>query len=992
MRNRGLILGVCLSFLSVCPSLPLFGQSYLIRTYSENDGLASSTIHDLAQTPDGRMWFATRAGVTVYDGTRWTTYSPPLGFPAVSISELAVDATGSLWAWGENPTGTLARFQNGKWEPLFPKAGPAEAIIPAGLVVVGPPGGETAALGTRDGGVFLYRAGAWKRVGIKEGLASDKVHGLAAIGTAIYAATDGGLSVIRDGAVDDALNATYPILRRGVVGIVAEDTPAGRLLWLAGRTWLARLAGGNLQVMAESLAPHTDSTHPHLAMSPDGTGGAYFGNPFSVFHWQAATREVELLGRGSGLIAEGATAILLDREMNVWIASLRGLSKISGYRFANFRESHGLLEDEVTAIVQLKDGRLVFGHNLGLTFFDGRSFRPVPFVRRSQGQPTQSRVLDMIVDEAGIIWAAAASRGLARVSPDGSIRWYGAEAGLGTEISSVARAGPGRLWITSNSGLLLFSDGHAVQVNSPVLINRFLRKIGRTLDGKLIVTSSSAGIFVREASGWVQYKSPDNDNANNAYSVVDDGRGHLLVGTLAGLFEAKDGRLRPFALPGLRLERPVYLILREPDGTIWFGTDNGVVRWDGEVARAYTGKQGFAGPEVNRSAGLVDASGRVWIGTSAGVSRYQAEFDFAPGRIPPPIVKIERIAAGGSWYGADTPLRLTARQNSLEFEFRAVTFVDETAVRYRYRLDGFDSIWSDPRPAVERMIRYTNLPPGHFTLQLRAENALGGWSAPVASPEIAIASPLTRRWWFFLLAGGGLLFLVFIAFQLITEKRTARSLERLVGDRTAQIRTALEEKSVLLREVHHRVKNNLQIVASLLSLQSRKVKSPESLSLFQESMDRVRAMALIHENLYRSESAAAIGAVDYIRRLANDLMAAYALRAGNVSLKLDVADVPLTPDTAFPCGLIINELVSNSLKHAFPEGRSGTICIDLQRDGEALALTVADDGKGLPEGIDAASGGSLGLRLVRNLASQLGGALEVASGPGTRFTVRFPAV
>ncbi len=378
----------------------------------------------------------------------------------------------------------------------------------------------------------------------------------------------------------------------------------------------------------------------------------------------------------------------------------------------------------------------------------------------------------------------------------------------------------------------------------------------------------------------------------------------------------------------------------------------------------------------------MDGSGRVWIGTSAGVSRYQAEFDFAPGRIPPPIVNIERIAAGGSWYAADAPLRLPARQNSLEFEFRAVTFVDETAVRYRYRLDGFDSGWSDPRPAVEGMIRYTNLPPGHFTLQLRAENALGGWSAPVASPEITIASPLTRRWWFFLLAGGGLLFLVSIAFQLITEKRTARSLERQVRDRTVQIRTALEEKSVLLREVHHRVKNNLQIVASLLALQSRKVKSPESLALFQESMDRVRAMALIHENLYRSESAAAIGAADYIRRLANDLMAAYALRAGNVHLKLDAADVPLSPDTAFPCGLIINELVSNSLKHAFPEGRSGTIRIGLRRDGEDIELTVADDGKGLPDGIDAASGGSLGLRLVRNLAGQLGGTFQVESGPG----------
>jgi two-component sensor histidine kinase len=104
-----------------------------------------------------------------------------------------------------------------------------------------------------------------------------------------------------------------------------------------------------------------------------------------------------------------------------------------------------------------------------------------------------------------------------------------------------------------------------------------------------------------------------------------------------------------------------------------------------------------------------------------------------------------------------------------------------------------------------------------------------------------------------------------------------------------------------------------------------------------------------------------------------------------------VADIPLSPDTAFPCGLIINELVSNSLKHAFSEGRSGTVRIGLREENGACVMSVADDGMGLPAGIDATAGGSLGLRLVRNLAGQLGGTLEVASGPGTRFTVRFPA-
>jgi two-component sensor histidine kinase/ligand-binding sensor domain-containing protein len=968
----------------------LFGQSYLVRTYTETDGLASSTVHALAQTPDGRLWFGTRSGVSVYDGNGWTTYSAPRSIPSLSVTLLAVDANGSLWAWGDNPHPSLARFSGGRWEPQSAPAPIEDAITPGGLVVFGPPGRETAALATLHSGLFLYSDGAWKRIRESDGLAADQVRGLAADGETIYAATEGGLSMIRNGRADDSLNSAFPKLRRGVIGVAVEKTPAGSRLWLAGRTWLARLSEGRLEILSDDIVTHADPLYPCLSLSPDGTGGVYFGNPYSVFHWLAADRDVETIDRSSGLVAEGATAILLDREMDVWIAGLRGVSKIAGQRFANYRKAQGLLEDEVTVVRRLKDGRIVFGHNAGVTFFDGRSFRPLPFPKRTKAQLTEARVLDLYEDRDGVLWAAASSSGLARIARDGSLRWFGRESGLIGQVSAVADAGGGRMWVASNQGVLLYAGGRFSSVPGMPAKGQYIRVIGHTLDGRLFIGGPSGGILVQGTGGWVRFQNDAATSVNNVYSAADDGRGRLLVGTLAGLFEAKDGRLLPFAPAGLPIERPVYLILREPGGTLWFGTDNGAVRWDGREARAYTIRQGFAGLEVNRAAGLVDGSGRVWIGTNSGVSRYQAEFDFAPDRIPPPLVNIERIEAGGIWNAADKPLRLPARRNNLEFEFRAVSFVDETAVRHRYRLDGFDTQWSEPRPASEGMIRYTNLPPGRYALRLRAANALGGWSDPVSSPEIVIAAPLTKRWWFFAAAGGAFLLLGYAAFQLVTEKRSARKLERQVQERTIQIRTALEEKSVLLREIHHRVKNNLQIVSSLLSMQARKVKDAESLTLFRESMDRIRAMSLIHENLYRSESSAAIGAADYVRRLARDLMAAYALRAGNIGLEMDVADVPLAPDSAFPCGLIMNELVSNSLKHAFPGGRPGMIRIGLRQDGGDYVLTVADDGIGLPADMDAASGGSLGLRLVRNLAGQLGGTLTVESDGGARFTVRFP--
>ena len=184
--------------------------------------------------------------------------------------------------------------------------------------------------------------------------------------------------------------------------------------------------------------------------------------------------------------------------MNVWIASLRGLSKIAGQRFANYRKEQGLLEDEVTAILRRKDGRVVFGHNSGVTFFDGRSFRPLPFPKRSEAQFTGARVLDLYEDRDGVLWAAASSSGLARISPDGSVRWFGREAGLVGQVSSVVDGGNGRLLISSNQGMRLFSGDRAVAMPGTADLPLYLRKIGHTLDGRLFATSSSVGIYILE--------------------------------------------------------------------------------------------------------------------------------------------------------------------------------------------------------------------------------------------------------------------------------------------------------------------------------------------------------------------------------------------------------------------------------------------------------------------------------------------------------------
>jgi two-component system, sensor histidine kinase PdtaS len=207
-----------------------------------------------------------------------------------------------------------------------------------------------------------------------------------------------------------------------------------------------------------------------------------------------------------------------------------------------------------------------------------------------------------------------------------------------------------------------------------------------------------------------------------------------------------------------------------------------------------------------------------------------------------------------------------------------------------------------------------------------------------------------------------------------------------------RVKTSLREKEALLKEIHHRVKNNLQVVSSLLGLQSRSVADPETRKMFRESQNRIHSMALLHESLYQSENLSQVNFPDYIRELAAHLFHSYGVAAERIHLRTNLDRLALNLDTAVPCGLIVNELVSNSLKYAFPDGREGEIRIELRelRDGMAR-LVVADNGIGLRGDLDWTTTKSLGLRLVRTLAQQLGAKIDVVSDPGTEIQLTFAA-
>ena len=195
---------------------------------------------------------------------------------------------------------------------------------------------------------------------------------------------------------------------------------------------------------------------------------------------------------------------------------------------------------------------------------------------------------------------------------------------------------------------------------------------------------------------------------------------------------------------------------------------------------------------------------------------------------------------------------------------------------------------------------------------------------------------------------------------------------------------------MLLKEVHHRVKNNLQVISSILNLQSSYVKDQGTLNILKESQNRIKSMAFIHESLYQTKDFSSINFTEYVQNLANNLMHSYSNINHDVKLKLDIQNVFLNLDLAIPCGLIINEIVSNALKYAFVEKREDCeIRINMSVRGDKLLLMIGDNGKGLPANIDYRNTESLGLQLVVTLVDQLSGTIELENNNGVNFIIIF---
>ena len=652
---------------------------------------------------------------------------------------------------------------------------------------------------------------------------------------------------------------------------------------------------------------------------------------------------------------------------------------------------HSLGNNDIFSIYNDISGTFWIGTGNGLFQFDRENNR---FQRQNiiQDDTNQLIIFSIIQDNVGAIWIGTYGNGIYRLYDD-KIRHYKHNPDDPNSLSDnfvkiIYEDRNGILWIGTDMGGL----------------NRYDPETGRF-------------------SHWLHdTKNPESLSHDEIYCIYEDNSGLLWIGTDGGGLNRFNREKNIFiritekdGLPG----NVVYGIIEDAHGNLWLSTNRGISKCNPKTTsfRNYDVYDGLQSNEFNQGAYCKTRTGEMFFGGINGFNAFHPDSIKDNPHIPPIVFTDFQISNRSVSIGGDFSLQqhiseakeiiLSHKDKVFSFTFAALDYQIPEKNQYMHIMEGFDPVWS--YTGYQRTVTYTNLSPGEYIFRVRGSNNDGVWNQEGASIKITIIPPFWRTLWFMAIAIFATASLVYglHGYRIRLLRIRAKIMEREVKKHTdhltkeiaerkiaeEKIKASLEEKVVLLQEIHHRVKNNLQVICSLLNLQSKTVKEKEALKILRESQSRIRTISLVHEKLYQAHDLARINLIEYTKSLAVWLYQSYGVSPNRIILEINVGDISLAPDTAVPFGLVINELLSNALKHAFPKSQKkmGKILIDLTSDEAGnITLIVRDNGVGLPKDLDVHSTESLGLRLVTILVEdQLQGKLHLDRRKGTAFHIEF---
>lgn len=731
--------------LVVCIVQKNYSQQYFIKTFTIKDGLPTRSVNDAGQDKDGIMWFATNFGVSEYDGFSFTNYDNINGLPEQRYKNIKIDERGVVWVMPENVHDSFVFFSANQWHKIPPAALQGTTQVMNSFDVMYLNNKPVICMGSSDG-LYLFSNNAWTHLSISDDEQLNIVYTVIARQNKFYLSTRKGICIYENGKTNWSLNNLFKSFGLDIISIAFENKNLNTdKLWLLSEKWIGYIKNNVFTMVSTKI--QLPQLYPLNAfMKTDMKGNVFFGNSRAKYFLSESGDTLLPLMVLNGFTSDGATSVFIDREQNIWFPDARGISKFNNLKIKSYLEKNGMLENEVSAICETNDGKIILGHNRGLSIFENNTFKKIPF---PESERKNKRVLDIIKDKAGNIWFASVGLGLGKLQPDRSIKWYFIDKSIIT--SAVLQDKTGRIWTCINGKLFYLQNDQLTEYEHNHQIIGTSRKIFQAADGGLFLAGSN-GLWKIKDDKISRIPSPADKKADDVYSYFRGSNGVEYVGTIHGLYVIENGRIVKYNKKGIEINTPVFFIFQDHGGTYWIGSDNGVYKWDG-IGKfdVYNSDNGLSGWETNRSAWVPDSKGRIWIGTDRGLSCFEPGFD--KNKIPTPsIYFLNAEDSKGIKHPLTKKSSINYADNTVLFQFRGISFYNEDLIEYRYKLEGFDREWQEIRQPLLGKVSYIGLSPGKYVLCVQAKNISGAWSQISRSATIRIKAPVYFTWWFLLLA------------------------------------------------------------------------------------------------------------------------------------------------------------------------------------------------------------------------------------------------
>ncbi len=931
-----------------------------IQTFTTDQGLLNNIVYSIHENRNGDIWFGTYDGVSVWNGKEFSNYSTDQGLPVERVENLTLDHNGHWWAGTYG--GGLAKFRNGSFTTT--KFG---QDINSNII--------KSMIEDREGnywigswnGLFRYNGDRFITYTMEDGIPNNNILSVFSDSSSgiWFGTLSGGVSFF-DGKTFKNINAAKG-LKSNNVWCINRDRDGN--IWFGTTNGPAKYNAqtGN----AESVFPQLQSLIIY-AFLHDRNGNYYFGTDKGVYVFPKGKPEV-LIGINEGLSNDKVRVLYEDVQGKVWVGTLKGLFYLDNNRAISFEETYHLPKAPITSLINDRQGNLLIStYDFGVILYKtGNQAEPVKILNKKAGLNSE-KILFNYLDRQNHLWLGT-SEGLDNIDwehylQEGKIinvHYDKSNGYLGVESNAACEDKSGNLWFATVNGVIRYSpDAGGLPVTLP------------------LVSISNIQLFLENVN-WKKNKIRVHPNTGLPIDLVLPYNSNHLSFIVSGIYLTAPDEVR-------------FRYMLEGFEDSWSPpTKNGTASYSNIPPGSYIFK-------VQAS-----ANGRDW---SVPVTY---NFTIRPPIWKTPFFYLMYVVVGAGSVMLAYRIRTRSLRRSQEMLRRKVEARTRELQAKNLELAKLSLVASETDNAVMIFDEHLDLEwvnAGYTKLTgytLEEVKKLRGAHLHELTTNQEVLQHLdecirlrksfiyeseiehknkSHRW-----ASSTLT-------PILNEQGQLKNIVVIDTDITLrkhmeeQIREALEEKGLLLREIHHRVKNNLQIIISLFNLQTSYVTDDNAYKALKEGQDRIKSMALIHERFYQTDGLSKIDFDDYIKRLAENLMQSFRISQSQVSLIIQSDKISLDIDTAVPCGLIINEIVSNSLKHAFKDGRKGEISITLnQTEKDIFRLVIGDNGIGMPEGFSVETSDSLGVQLIQALTDQLEGTMQVENQPGlgVKYIINF---